>query len=105
MRVDSPYGPARSLMLVGAVDGNAAGTSGSPIVRSDGRVLGVVSVGTERSGETCDEQAGKPLLASVLPLWLVTDLRANVVKARDSCRKYIGAVPGLVRDTAERGAE
>lgn len=90
VRVDSPYGPTRSLMLVGAVDANATGTSGSPIVRTDGRVLGVVSVGTETGDEAGDEQAGQPLLASVLPLWLLSDLRANVVKARASCRQYTG---------------
>jgi hypothetical protein len=63
----------RSLIVVGADQDIAPGTSGSPILNAEGRALGIVSI-CNRSGEPGLEQHGQPLLASVLPVWLVTAL-------------------------------
>jgi hypothetical protein len=81
------FHPASGLTLIGAKEGNRAGTSGSPIVRADGRALGVISVGSH-THETVvsQEAAGQPLLASKLPLWLLTDLRVSVRRAHTLCR-------------------
>lgn len=97
MRVGSPYGPARALTLVGAITGNAPGTSGSPIIDADGRAVGVVSVGG--GGAIQGEQAGQPLLASVLPLWLLSDFGVNVAAARRLCRQWKAAVRQVVHAT------
>lgn len=102
VRLSNPYGPARSLTLVDAKDGNAAGTSGSPILSADGRAIGVISVGAETvslDGQTRvvqAEQPGQPLLASALPLWLLSELRSDVVKAVAACRAYRGALRHVI---------
>jgi len=92
VRVSSEYTPARALTLVSAAAGNVPGTSGSPIIGADGRAIGVVSVGSQSGGVIDLEQSGQPLLASTLPLWLLSELRVDVVKARAGCRGYIHAI-------------
>jgi hypothetical protein len=62
----------RALTVVGANQGLAPGTSGSPILSPEGAALGLVSVCAPASEETLLERQGQPLLASVLPVWLFT---------------------------------
>lgn len=115
----NPCSPASGLTLVGAKSGNVPGTSGSPILRADGRALGVINVGclTGRPGETVrhveNQASGQALLASMLPLWLLTDLRVDVRKAHALChldplvqhaQKILGERPEVVRDDATGGA-
>jgi hypothetical protein len=67
----------RSFTVVGAEQGIAPGTSGSPILSAESRALGIVSVSNHTSGETTLERHGQPLLASVLPVWLFNALTAH----------------------------
>jgi hypothetical protein len=62
----------RALTVVGANQGLAPGTSGSPILNPEGAALGIVSVCAPASDETVLERQGQPLLGSVLPVWLFT---------------------------------
>jgi hypothetical protein len=70
----------RSLTLVGATLGIAAGTSGSPILTERGQAIGVISVGSERwvgpdtPSVVAREQAGQPALGLNLPAWLRDEL-------------------------------
>jgi hypothetical protein len=64
----------RSLTLVHAKNGNAPGTSGSPILTEDGSAVGVISVGTTVSGVIHARQYGQPRLSHALPGWLLREL-------------------------------
>jgi hypothetical protein len=64
----------RSLTLVHAKNGNAPGTSGSPILTADGSAVGVISVGTTVSGVIHARQYGQPRLSHALPGWLLREL-------------------------------
>jgi hypothetical protein len=57
-----------TVTLIDAGRGNVPGTSGSPIVTSAGRVVGLVSVGSEDGrGGVHREQHGQPMLLEALP--------------------------------------
>lgn len=64
----------RSITLIDAKDGHAPGTSGSPILTTDGYVVGVVSVGSEISGQVQASQPWQPALTKALPAWLLSEL-------------------------------
>jgi hypothetical protein len=76
---DNYFFPGLALTIVGATQGNAAGTSGSPIVSAEGTALGVISLGSlDGSGSLFGDQAGQPLLAGTLPGWLLAALNVRV---------------------------
>lgn len=69
-------GNGRALTLFGAhVTG---GMSGSPILRPDGRAMGIVSMGSESAGIEHHEQYGQPALVANLPSWLLVELLTSV---------------------------
>jgi hypothetical protein len=74
---------ADALTLIDAKDGTAPGTSGSPIVTAAGRVVGLVSVGSEAgpAGGPMTlqrEQFGQPMLLRALPAGWLADRRLGI---------------------------
>ena len=64
----------RYLVLGNPKEGNAPGTSGSPILTADARAVGVVSIRTKDVGKEAVLQWGQPELVSCLPARLLTEL-------------------------------
>lgn len=86
--VANRYAPSQGVRLLVAATGDEDwATAGSPILGPDGRALAIV-MGSKYG----------PLLASTLPLWLLSELDVDVVHARDACRTYVDAL----RQLAER---
>jgi hypothetical protein len=77
VRPDESDQCSRSLVLVDASSGIAAGCSGSPIIDMAGRALGVVSVAVIMQGGLSRECPDQPALVNVLPAWLAAAIGSN----------------------------
>jgi hypothetical protein len=70
------HAPNGMLTIYQAVDGIAAGMSGSPIIAEDGSAIGVVCLASGKPGDDLPTAGGpNPRLMGNLPGWLLAKLK------------------------------